>query len=267
MNEKQYTLRQWSEIQGGHEMSESKPNSFGFVKDLNESKMFRTRQRLEGTNARDMADFAFMNMLSLYILYNEYDFKPAASDIARRTMQYGNFNAYRQSSTDLYQALHSIKTGLNDISSKDKMQLKSISFPDTQIKQFFNQMKTGRPIISAPTFFLKLERGLDIQNSNYRSIRRLAQDWPTLNQMQKSLVITRLNQYYRAKALRSEMYSMIRDIGRTQGLIFKNANNAEKPKMRGSDTLSKLAKFGAATAVGFGLGRAYGRSLMAPEKE
>ena len=84
MNEKQYTLRQWSEIQGGHEMSESKPNSFGFVKDLNESKMFRTRQRLEGTNARDMADFAFMNMLSLYILYNEYDFKPTASDIARR---------------------------------------------------------------------------------------------------------------------------------------------------------------------------------------
>ena len=85
--------------------------------------------------------------------------------------------------------------------------------------------------------------------------------------MQKSLVITRLNQYYRTKALRSEVYSMIRDIGRSQGLMFKNAHNAEAPKMRGSDTLSKLAKFGAATAVGFAAGRAYGRSLMAPEKE
>lgn len=262
-----YTARQYAEMAGGHTMSEDKPASFGFVKDLNESRMFRTRQRLEGTNARDMADFAFLNMLSLYILYNEYDFKPAASDIARRTMQYGNFNAYRQSSTDLYQSLHSIKTGLNDLSAKDKMQLKSINFPDIQIKQFLNQMKTGRPIMGAPGFFLKLERGLDIQNSNYRSIRRLAQDWPQLNQMQKSLVITRLNQYYRAKALRSEMYSMIRDIGRSQGLMFKNANNAEKPKMRGSDTLSKLAKFGVATAAGYALGKAYGRSLMAPEKE
>ena len=35
--------------------------------------------------------------------------------------------------------------------------------------------------------------------------------------------ITRMNQYYRNKALRSELYSYIRDIGRTQGLMIKNA--------------------------------------------
>ena len=40
MNEKQYTLRQWSEIQGGHEMSENPKNGLNldFIgKEINES--------------------------------------------------------------------------------------------------------------------------------------------------------------------------------------------------------------------------------------
>ena len=73
MNEKQYTLRQWSEIQGGHEMTETPESQFSFIGSLNESKLFRSKNRVEGTSTRDMADVAFMNMLSLYIMSQTYD--------------------------------------------------------------------------------------------------------------------------------------------------------------------------------------------------
>ena len=116
-------------------------------------------------------------------------------------------------------------------------------------------MRQGRKIRSPETFFLKLERGLDIQNSNYRSIRRLAQGWPKLNSMQKQLVMTRLLQFYRTKALRSEMYSYVRDISRGQGLEMRNAHNAEVPKARGTDTLAALATAGATLAGAYYLGK------------
>jgi len=250
---KQYTLQQWSEIQGGHEMSEDKPQ-YSFIGELNESKMFRSKNRVEGTSSRDMADVAFMNMLSLYIMSQTYDMAPAAAAYAKRTMKYGNQFKYQQGGTDLHIALSSLKNGMG-VGVKNQMQTSKLNIPEMQIRQFLKNIEAGRKVPSPETFFLKLERGLDIQNSNYRSIRRLVQGWPRLNNMQKSLVITRMNQYYRAHALRSELYSYIRDIGRTQGLQIRNAGNAEAPRMRGSDTIAKIAGATAAIAGGYALGK------------
>ena len=265
MNEKQYTLRQWSEIQGGHEMSENPKNGLNldFIgKEINESRMFRSKNRIEGTSNRDMADLTFMNMLALYILYNEYDFAPTAKGYAKKTMMTGNFNNFRIGGTDLYMTLNSLKNGTSTAREKDEIQQSRINLPEVKIKNFLNQMRMGRPITGVQSFFLNLERGLDIQNSNYRSIRRLAQDWPRLNGMQKQLVITRMLQFYRTKALRSELYSFIRDMARSQGLETKNAHNAETPKMRGSDTLARIATMAAGGIGGFYAGRAIGRNIV-----
>jgi len=262
MEQKQYTAKQWSEIQGGHTMSETPKKQYSFISDLNESKMFKTRQRVEGTNARDMADFAFMNMLALYIMSNEYDMAPAAADYAGRVMMTGNFNTYRQSGNDLHVALSSLKNNMPNAGDKNEMQLGRINLNDMKIKAYLRTIQSGRPVTGASSFFLRLEKDLDIKNSNYRSIRRLVQDWPKLNKMQKQLVITRMSQFYRTKALRSELYSYIRDLGRTQGLMAKNAHNAERPRMRGSDTLAKIAIAGASIAGGYALGKAIGRNSM-----
>jgi hypothetical protein len=229
---------------------------YAFISDMLESKMFRSKSRVEGHNARDMADFAMMNMLALYILSNEYDFAVAAQDYAKRTMTYGNFNTYRAGGTDLNIALTAVKNGMSDSSEKDQMQNKRLQFNDVRIKAFLNTLKAGRKPMGVQNFFMRLEGDLDIQNSNYRSIRRLVQDWPRLNKMQKQLVITRMMQFFRAKALRSELYSYIRDLSRSQGLEAKNAHNAEgAPRMRGSDTLAKLAIAGGAIAGGYALGQ------------
>ena len=254
-----YTAKQWSEIQGGHTMSETPKKQYAFIGDLMESRMFRSKSKVEDTNAREMADFAMMNLLALYILSNEYDFAVAAQDYAKRTMMYGNFNSYRAGGTDLNIALTAVRNGMSGDGAKDDLQNNKLRFNDVKIKAFLNTIKAGRPPVSVPSFFLRMEKDLDIQNSNYRSIRRLAQDWPRLNKMQKQLVITRMMQFFRAKALRSELYSYIRDMSRSQGLEARNAHNAEgSPKMRGADTLAKLAVAGGAIAGGYALGKSIG---------
>ena len=239
----------------GNDMTEEKQSQYSFISSLNESRMFRSRNRVEGTNARDMADLAFMNMITMYILYNEYDFAVAAKSYAQRTMKYGGQFKYMQGGTDLHVALAALKNGMTDAGEKNELQLSRFNLPEQQIKQFLNFMRQGRKILAPETFFLKLERGLDIQNSNYRSVRRLAQNWPRLNSMQKQLVMTRLLQFYRTKALRSEMYSYVRDISRSQGLAIRNAHNAEVPKARGTDTLAALATAGATLAGSYYLGK------------
>tara|TARA_B100000965_G_scaffold97260_2_gene79506 strand:- start:2966 stop:3820 length:855 start_codon:yes stop_codon:yes gene_type:complete len=265
-HKKQYTLQQWSAIQGGHEMPETSKSQYSFIGDILESKMFRSKSRVEGSNARDMADFAMMNMLALYILSNEYDFAPVAQDYAKRTIMYGNFNSFRAGGTDLNIALTAVRNGMADSGDKNKLQSDKLEFNDVKIKAFLNTMKAGRPPASIQSFFMRLEKDLDIQNSNYRSIRRLVQDWPRLNKMQKQLVITRMLQFFRTKALRSELYSYIRDMSRSQGLEAKNAHNAEQPRMRGSDTLAKIAMATGAIAGGYALGKSIGSGISGMDK-
>jgi len=258
-----YTAKQYAEMAGGHTVSEEKKslNLSLIGNEVNESRMFRSKNRVEGTSNRAMADLAFLNMITLYILANEYDYAPFAKNYAAKTIMYQNFNNFRSNATDLYMALYSIKNGASTAREKDQLQQSKLNLPEQKIKQFLTQLKFGRPVVAPQNFFLNLERGLDIQNSNYRSIRRLAQDWPKLNKMQKQLVITRMLQYYRTNALRSELYSVIRDIARSQGLEIKNAHNAEKPKVQGSDTLSRIATMAAGAYGGFQLGRAIGKSF------
>jgi len=258
----QYTAKQWAEIEGGHTMSqyEEKKLKLDFIgKDLNESKMFRSKNKIEGTSNRDMADFVFMNMLTLYILSVEYEYAAAAKGYATKTMMYGGFTNFKSSATDLYQGLTSVKTGASTAREKDKLQQQKLKLSDQKIKQFLNYIRRGQKVVSPQAFFLSLERDLDIQNSNYRSVRRLAQDWTRLNQMQKQLAMTRLMQYFRTNALRSELYPLVKDMSRSQKLEIKNAHNAEKPKWKSSDAVAATAAMAAAGAAGFYAGRGIGR--------
>lgn len=260
-----YTAQQYAQMAGGHAMEQDKPKKFGFVSELNESMMFRTKQKVQGTNAREMGDFAMMNMLALWILYQNYDTRSVAQNYAARTMQYGNFNTYRQAATDLYIALNAIKNGTAGTTPNDKIQNNHFKVNDMQVRNYLRAIAQGQPVANARSFLMRLERGLDVSNSNYRAIRRLAQDWGTINKMQKQLVVTRLLQYFRTKALRSELYSFIRDMARSQKLEIRNAHNAEQPKMRGVDSIRKAAVGAAAGlaggfAAGYALGKATDRS-------
>jgi hypothetical protein len=103
----------------------------------------------------------------------------------------------------------------------------------------------------------RLEFSLQIDNSNYRSVRRLGQSWPTLNTTQKRMVLTRMLFFYKMNGLRSEMYQHIKALANSKGLVDSNAKNPEK-----HSHLKTAAAMAAAATAGFAGGYRIGKSLV-----
>jgi len=255
--EKKYTANEWAQIEGGHTVEENKPSlNLSLIGDLNESKLFRTRQQAQTTDARDMIDFAFINMLTLQLLYSEYETAPLAQAYAAKTMQYNNFNSYQQAGSDLYIALNSVMTGNLGGKENAQIQLNKLSVPYIKVKEYLMKVGSGNQFTNTAGFLFNLERGLDITDSNYREMRRMIANWTTLDSFKKQLVVTRLLQFYRTKAIRSELYPMLNDFAKRKNLELKNVKNAETSKV------SKAAINAAKFAAGYVGGRAFGKWII-----
>lgn len=232
-----------------------------FVTDLNESKQYRSKQAISRVTARQVADHTFMDMIALWILFNEFDYAPEAISYAGSTVQYNKFSNYRQSANDLYLNLHIITEKRTDLLSPDpeSVVLLDRMFIDSRnIVRYLRQMTSNNLSPSKVRQTLqRLEQNLYIENSNYRSIRRLAQSWPTLDTNRKRAVLTRMMMFYKVHARRSEMYQMISALAKSHNLNDKNATNPEKPGL-----LKTAAAAGAAGAAGFAVGHRIGKSLF-----
>jgi len=114
-----------------------------FIKDLNESRQYRTVQALHRTNARKIADYAFMDLIALWILYNEYEFAPMAVRYATKTIMYNNFKVFRQLSTDLYINLHVITQKRSDLlgTEADEIFLKKIHLNERNYIQYLRYIR------------------------------------------------------------------------------------------------------------------------------
>ncbi len=258
-----YTAKQWAEIEGGHTMSEEKQPAFGFISDLNEaSKMYRTKQMVDTADIRDTLNFAFINLLTMQILYSDYNTAPIAQDYAKRTLVGGgNFKNYRRDGTDLYHAMHKITSNASNSDNRSRIQTAKLAVPETQLKQYLRAMATGQKIPGTSGLFMRMERGLDITEANYKAMRRLAVNWNNLPAGQKSLLATRMLQYYRANAIRGELYNPFKRFSSAGGFIDPAIDNAEKGIT--ARKIATRAAAGTAAAVGgFAVGRKFGRSLV-----
>lgn len=231
------------------------------ITDLTESRQYRSKQAFKQTNARTVCDHAFMDMIAIWILYNEFDSAPAARLYAERTITYNRFNNFRQSSTDLYLNLHVITENRTDLlaSEADATLLGKVQLDVGNIARYLRNA-SGNKLTQPMTrqTLQKLEHALHIDNSNFRSIRRLAQTWPTLATGQKRTVLTRMIYFYRAHARRSEMYKNIAELANNKNLFDPKAKDPSLLK-----TAGKYAAVGAGAAVaGFAAGHQIGKGLL-----
>jgi hypothetical protein len=252
-------------------MEENQDNSFSFIREnCNESKMFRNNY-LSQLTLRDAVDSVFLNMLTLYMLSREFETAPFAQDYAHRTMMFGNFNSPRVSGTDLYQGLHIILNPLSGTSQllkahdQNLVLAKQLHTNGKLVKQFLVGIANGTlNRITAIRIMYRLEGQMDIDISNYKSLRRLITDWENLSTQQRELCVTRLLQYYRLRGKRSELLPVLDVLSRNKGYEITGAGNAELAALgagaiagsRSSNSfLKSVAKVGAAGLAGYALGR------------
>jgi sulfur relay (sulfurtransferase) DsrC/TusE family protein len=229
------------------------------ITDFTESAQYRSKQAFKQTNARVVCDHAFMDMIAIWIMYNEFNTAPIAREYAARTASYSRFTNFRQASTDLYLNLHVITERQSVLlgSDADATLLDRVQLDVRQIVRYLRMASSNRLTTPAVRQTLqRMEQALHIETSNYRSIRRLAQNWPALDTSQKRTVLTRMVQFYKMNARRSEMGNYIKALAKSKNLLDPNATDAE------ISPLKKAAAVGAAGVAGFATGYQIGKNLL-----
>ena len=247
-------------------------NSFSFItENCNESKMFRNAS-ISQLTLRDTVDSVFLNLLTLYLFSKEFETAPFAQDYAHRTMMYGNFTLPRVGGTDLYQGLHIMLNPTGPTAQylkapdQNLVLAKQLRTNAKLVKQFLIGIAGGTlDRITAIRLMYRLEGQMDIDISNYKSLRRLITDWENLSTTHRQLCVTRLLQYYQLRGKRSELLPVLVVLARNKGMELTQVGNAELAAVgagavvgsrSGNGFLAGVAKAGAAGLAGYALGRA-----------
>ncbi|SVB86970.1 uncharacterized protein METZ01_LOCUS239824, partial [marine metagenome] len=97
-------------------------------------------------NIDDAAELVFVHFLVLNIFNKDYDFAPLASDVAKRTMIFRNFDYFRTNGTDMYMALNRLMGKDNDIGDdeKDKIAKERLVLQKADILRFLLHYANNR---------------------------------------------------------------------------------------------------------------------------
>lgn len=211
--------------------------AYEFLQEITESSQFRTKSRVDGMNPQQIKDFAFTDLNSLYVMYNEPQYRDYAMKYARETMQSRNFDRPRVVSTDLYNAIYH--------SNQDK------KINQANIRRYLEGMSTGRLTDQqARSMLLKLENEFGIQDTRLKSMRRQTQGYNQLNASAKRNLFQRINQSYKNNGRYGQLYSTI-------GMLGSAGYAAPAPEIpqKKSSVAGTLATLGGLAAAGYYLGK------------
>ena len=125
------------------------------------------------------------------------------------------------------------------------------------------------------TMLMRFERQMNIQDGMLKSLRRLSADWDNLNQNQRALVVTRMAQYMRKKAMRSELTPALLQFQKRGNYIVDDSKDTKKsiwknPIVKGAAAVGaiygagKLGKYLGKTS--YQTGRKSGRKFQSRDK-
>ena len=229
MSDDKYTASEWAAMEGGHSV-EKKPSKFQLINELTESRLFRNKKIASGVNVDDAAELAFVQLMMLNVFNKDYDFAPLAREYASRTAALKNFDTFRTNGTDLYIALNRIMGKDQDYSSdKDKIAMGRVNPKRQDVVRYLNHIGSSKSDSGfEKAMLLRFEKQFNVQDSLLKSMRRLVGDWDNLNQNQKALVVTRMSQYMRRKAMRSELTPALLKFQKRGNYIISDKGDTKK---------------------------------------
>ena len=204
--------------------------------DLSESKLYRYTGNFARLSGRDIADLLYLQTLSVIMFTKDKEQQDYGIAYARKSTAYGPYALFRTHATDIYMLAYAIKHSDNlslKISGKDRKFLDGLQFNNRQHFNFLRKLGQTTPSRSEiSSFLIRLERQLDIKESQYRLFRRLIVDWSDLKYAQKQMVVAKIMQRMRIKARPSEVF---------QHIVAMKTTRAYKEPKRKSDTLKRAA--------------------------
>ena len=194
-----------------------------FIKDMHESRMTRSTGTLKSLTYTDCRERLYLSVLILEALYQYAYFRRTASEYARRTTGYDTFKAYRMSGTDLYNFAYFVNGDEEAINKlKDPGAAKAMrqrtNLPIMQLNGWLKSIASGGLYSQTSSFLIKLEGALQINNADYKLVRRNLTRYKSLNTKDKQDTITRLLIAARAKLRNSDLIDDLSKLAATNDL-------------------------------------------------
>ena len=205
-----YTAAQWAELEGGHEVTPSKEESYSFLRDLHESRMTKDNGNAKKLTYTDCGERAYLTLLALETMRQYPDFKAYVQRYAKKTAGFEQYKMYRIMGTDLYNFIYFLvgdsgaQDKLKDPESAKRMRA-STKLPTSAINRYINALAQGKQPVQINNMFMAIETAVKITNSDYKSIRRNLVNFAKLTKAEKRLISTRLIFAVRAKLRSSDI--------------------------------------------------------------
>lgn len=243
--------------------------SFEFINQLSESKIFPSKASIKKFSAEDLSELAVLNLCALYILYCIPEYKEFAIRYAKKTIGFGiKFDRWTTGGTDLYVLIHALMTNEYELADKDSSKKFMATFPmgEAVLIRWLREMAAGRVTLATHrALFIKMDFNFKIRNTSIRAIRRIVMDWTTVGNHERKLATTRLLQFMRSRAPRSELLQKIMEASKKYGLEMKDVCDMETGEgcSDNSPTSAPKEKKGGlmATLVGLGIGAGLSNAL------
>ena len=209
MTEK-FTASQWAEIEGGHEVTPNKEESYSFLKDLHESRMTKDNGSSQKLTYTDCGERAYLTLLALETMRQYPDFRAYVRRYAKKTAGFELYKMYRIMGTDLYNFIYflvgdsSAQDKLKDPDSAKRMRA-STKLPTAAINRYINAVAQGKTPVQINSMFMAIESAINVTNSDYKAIRRNLTNFARLTKAEKRLLSTRLIFAVRAKLRSSDI--------------------------------------------------------------
>ena len=205
-----FTAAQWAEIEGGHEVTPSKEESYSFLRDLHESRMTKDNGNAKKLTYTDCGERAYLTLLALETMRQYPDFKAYVQRYAKKTAGFEQYKMYRIMGTDLYNFTYFLvgdsgaQDKLKDPESAKRMRA-STKLPTSAINRYINAIAQGKEPSQVNSMFMAIESALKVSNSDYKAIRRNLMNFARLTKAEKRLISTRLIYAVRAKLRSSDI--------------------------------------------------------------
>ena len=209
MTEK-FTAAQWAEIEGGHEVTPDKEESYSFLKDLHESRMTKDNGSSQKLTYSDCGERAYLTLLALETMRQYPDFQGYVQRYAKKTAGFELYKMYRIMGTDLYNFIYFLvgdskaQDKLKDPESAKRMRANT-KLPTAAINRYINALAQGKTPTQVNSMFMAIESAIKVSNSDYKAIRRNLANFARLTKAEKRLISTRLIFAVRAKLRSSDI--------------------------------------------------------------
>ena len=184
-------------------------DNLDFLHDLYEARMTRDSENQRILTYTDCTERTYLSLLILQLLSQFSTYRQYASQYARQTKK-TNYKQFRMYSTDLHNFVYFV-TGDDKAMDKlkdsiaAKMLRKRASFPTMAFNRYLGEIGSGLNPSGVLQFFLNVENGLNIRNTDYKTVRREILSYDRLSERDRRMTVTRLLHAARAKLRSSDI--------------------------------------------------------------